>query len=181
MTNDQPATTTRKQVGTNLIIKSFRFYDALFAAAFLYAAVRLAMAEQRPELLVLFILPPVFALAVRLSPRSLRSSRVLASLFLGLLTLGDVAAWCGLRMPASGGAWAVLSEHQRGMLGWYVLVYLAFLFVVFPPVLFVRPLLQIQRGEKPYFSRFTCNLGIVAWLLITPLVVHAIVVGLSHK
>jgi hypothetical protein len=67
-----------------------------------------------------------------------------------------------------------LSAHEAGVLGWYVVVYFVFVFGVFPPVLFIRPLIDHHHHRKTYFSSFTCWLGIFAWFLVGPATVFLV-------
>jgi hypothetical protein len=140
--------------------------DLILFALFMVAVTHLFLARLNFRVIVLFLMPPALALAARRSPRW--STRLTAGIFLFLISIGDLAAFC---LPRLSHMFKELSPHEAGVLGWYALVYLGFVFGVFPPVMFIRPLMDRHYHRKTYFSPFTCWLGLFAWLVVGPAVV----------
>ena len=137
------------------------------AAAFLIAVIRLLLIWGIDlRTLVLFLFPPFVAVVFRYSDR--KSTQILASLFLTLVDFGVVIGPIPWFFPELLPIDARLSQADNRALGWYVSMYLFYIFVILPPFLFGRGLLS--RHRKPGdFSTFTNVLGLVAWLLIGPL------------
>jgi MFS family permease len=137
--------------------------DLILAALFLVAVTHLFLARLNFGVILLFLLPPAGALASRHSPRW--STRLMGSIFIFLISIGDCAA---LFLPRLGHVFKELSPHESGVLGWYVLIYFGFGLGIFPPVLFIRPLIDHYYHRTTYLSPFTCWLGLLAWLIVGP-------------
>ncbi len=148
-------------------LKLDKLLDYWLLGMFLLAVAQLLFVRGLDQgTLIVFLLPPSMAMVARAaSPR--RSTRVFAALFLTAVDLGEVVAlfpsW-SLRFQHD----SRLSPHANAVLGWYLLMYLLFVFCLFPPFLFGRGLVDKHRGCKDGFSRFTCILGLIAWLIMAP-------------
>jgi hypothetical protein len=140
--------------------------DAIYGIALLLVVAHLLIIRGNPLILVLFGLPLALAFAARCDPSSRRSTRIIASIFLALVAAGDLVAPF-VHLPGS--SFPGLSPAESRMLEWYLIAYLLFIFVVFPPVLFIRPLLDRRRGRPAFFSAFTCYLGLFAWVTTGPM------------
>jgi hypothetical protein len=139
------------------------------AAAFLIAVIRLLLIQGIAlSTLMLFLFPSFLAVAFQLSDR--RSTRVVATLFLTLVDIGVAIGPIPWVFPGLHPVDARLSQADNRTLAWYVLMYLLYIFAVLPPFLFGRGL--FSRKRKPGdFSTFTNVVGLVAWVLIGPLMV----------
>ncbi|HUB27376.1 MAG TPA: hypothetical protein VL992_18265 [Tepidisphaeraceae bacterium] len=149
----------------------FRLLDWLFVVVFLFAVAHICWSSRRIEWLLLCLLPPLGALAAVRSPNSRPSTKLTAALFLALISLGDVLA---LFNPSLGQPLPGISTHENVVLQWYIMVYLVYGFAVFPPILFIRPLVDRWRRRPTYFHSFTCYLGLLLWLFMGPGVVFLV-------
>ena len=89
----------------------------------------------------------------------------MAGIFLFLISLADFVAPL---LPRLGSNFKTLPRHEAAVLEWYQIVYIIFVIVVFPPMLFVRPLIDRRFGRPSYFSPITCYLGLLLWLMLAP-------------
>lgn len=130
--------------------------------------------------LILFLAPPTAALFWR-QHSTRQSTRVLCVLFLSLIDVGVALADVEALLPNLGGVDRALSPTHDRILTWYVLVYLLFLTLALPLVLFARGLLDHHSGRPAQFSKPTCVLGLFACLVVGPsmMAVSAATLGLS--
>lgn len=163
----QSESNAREHLLTRLRPKTWLGYWS--AAAFLIAVVRLLLIRGVGiNTLTLFLFPPFMAFAFQYSER--RSTRIVAALFLTLVDFGVAIGPIPWVFPNLHPIDGRLSPADNRTLGWYVLAYLIYIFAVLPPFLFGRGLLSRQRKPGD-FSTFTNVLGLVAWVLIGPLMV----------
>jgi len=133
-------------------------------AAFLLAVARLLLIRGlNAGSLILFLFPPLMALVFRGSDR--RSTRVMAALFLTLIDFGVLIGPIPWLFPGLQPIDRGLSATDNRVLAWYVGMYIFYLFVLLPPLIFGRGLLRRYR-RKGDFSTFTNVLGLVAWVIM---------------
>ena len=119
----------------------------------------------QPGILCLFLLPVLLALVSRSSERL--STRVVATGFLTLIDCGHLLAphpWLFPNLPQID---QNLGQADNRILGWYALMYLLYGFVIFPPFLFGRGILDRRTGRAE-FTLFTNVLGLVGWFVTAP-------------
>ena len=162
-------TTTQSSSFEKAIRTPFRIIDFCFVVSFLIAVVHVCWNERRIDWVFLFLVPPLWAWVWTRSPRSRLSTKLIAAVFLALISLGDVVA-C-FNVPV-GNHLSGLSRHENIVLEWYVLVYLLYLFALLPPVLFMRPLIDRWRQRATYFHPVTCCLGLLVWLIMGPFAIY---------
>lgn len=104
------------------------------------------------------------AAVVAADPDRAMVHRVLAGCFLATSTAAAVAgAWLdpfglGAGAESSGLDWQAAYTS-------YAAVLLCFFLIIWPPFLFVHQLVRRRRGDPEAFTRFTCYLGLFAWLV----------------
>jgi hypothetical protein len=163
----------------NAIRAPFRLLDFVFTIVFLFAVAHVCWNARRLDWLYLFLGPPLFALIAYRSPKSRWSTRLIAAIFLALISVGDIVAFFSDLHTAKN--FPGLSRHENFVLMWYVLIYMLYLFVIFPPVLFLRPLIDRWKGRPTYFHAFTCYLGLLTWLIMGPAVIYLLISALIYK
>jgi hypothetical protein len=153
--------------------------DISFAIAFLSAVAHLFLdSRDVTGVFWVFLFPPVACYLYAHSPRTRTSTKIVTTLFLAMIDCGDVMAWA---LPKLGkdrdtGLWS----HGTAILNWYMGCYLIFIFVILPPVLFIRPLIARYQRRSPEFSVVTCLLGLLLWVLMAPFTVETVVRFLIH-
>ena len=153
------------------ILKVFKpksLLDYWTAAMFLAAVIRLFIIKGLdPRTLLLFLVPPLIALANKAFSDRL-STRVLGAVFLTLIGFGVALGRVRSLFPNLCGVDPELSATDNRILTWYAIVYVLYLFSVVPLVLFIRGLIDHRRKRKAEFTKFTCILGLIAELIVGP-------------
>jgi hypothetical protein len=158
-----------------------RIHKWVLIAAFAMAVIHwFLLREGSLGALPLFVLPPTFAMLVAGAPAVSKVMRGLAWSFLCCLGMGIVISEFSGILPGMKSAPGLPAAEGR-MLGWYLMVYLAYVFVVWPPFLFVGQLMRRRRGDPKAFSRATCLAGLAAWLLMGSFTVRLIVETVVNK
>lgn len=139
-------------------------------AVFLAAVVRVFLLKGLDlRVFVLFLLPPFFAYIHALKSER-RSTQIVAAAFLTAIDFGIALApvtWLFPKLDLMGN----LSSHDNRLLSWYLVVYLLYVFEVLPLFLFIRTIRDHWLKRKAMLSKFTCILGLVAWLIIGPVMI----------
>ncbi len=128
-------------------------------------------------LVVMFVAPPVLAYAAAKGSDRL-STRLLGASFLTMMDLGEVIAAIDCLFPNLR-AMSQLSGTSGRFIAWYLVLYLTYPFCLMPPVFFIRDLRDRRQGRPALFSRFTCILGLSAWVIIGPPMIAVIVRALG--
>lgn len=137
------------------------------AIAFLIAVVRLFLLQGMDiRVLGVYLLPPLLAVGSTRSNRT--STRILGATFLTLVDFGLLIAPFEMIFPNLGRGGVPLPPHDVRILHWYLVIYLLFLFVIAPPFLFIRGLLDKHYHRQGGFSMFTCILGLITWAIVGP-------------
>jgi hypothetical protein len=149
------------------IFKPKSLQDYWTVATFLVAIVTLFVLRGMDlTILFFFLFPPFLAFFYR-SWSNRKSTRMLCMIFLTLLSAGITLAPIHQLFPNLGGVDSRLSPNHNRILSWYAVTYLLYM-IVLPTIFFLRALLDYYRGLIPQFSQFTCILGLLACLLLTP-------------
>lgn len=124
-----------------------------------------------PSIILMFVLPLMGAFAF--SESEIPSYRYSAIAFLALVNVGVVIArteWLfpDLEMDDQ------LPPVPNRILAWYGGLYLLYLFSVVPLVVFGGFLIQHSKGKNPGWSRFTCIIGLVLGLILTPFAIGSL-------
>jgi hypothetical protein len=142
--------------------------------AFIFAVGNLFLLQNADKsILILFLLPPLYAILVLGSPTSAFSKRALASLFLFCISVGIIIGPFHDILPNIN-KFPKLPLTQNRILSFYLDIYLLFLFAIIPPCMFVGSLLRHKQGQPAKFSKFTCYFGLFAWILLVPFLLHSL-------
>ena len=141
------------------------FHDYWSAAVFLAAVVELILLRGLDiRVLAFFLLPPLGALLWKFKGEY-PSTRITATAFLTLVSLGEFLKATPRLFPDLKGLEAGLSTGNARVLMWYCGVYCLFFFVVIPAVIFTRSLVRHYRGLKPEYRPWVCYLGLFTVLV----------------
>ena len=144
-------------------------HDYWAAVMFLLAVLQLLLLRGLSiGAMLLFLFPPTAAFLFH-AYADRKGSRVVASVFLTLIGIGVTVARVDWLFPEMGGVDARLPREADRILTWYTSVYLLFVFGLLPLFLFIRSLVDHHRKRPAQFSRPTCVLGLIAALLMAPI------------
>lgn len=155
------------------IVENFKpdsLLDCWTITVFLIAVITLfSLRGMEWRILFFFLFPPILAFFYQ-SRSSRKSTRILCTIFLTLLSAGITLAPIHQLFPHLKGVDPRLSREHDRILSWYGVIYLLYM-IVLPSMLFLRNWLDYYRDMNPQFSRFTCILGLLTILLLAPAVV----------
>ena len=173
--HDEPAPTVIKRITRriNLLWTAVAFFLAVIQACLVLSSMSLGA-------LALFVIPPVISFMIVISPGMTRMARFLASFILATVEAAVFLAPLTWVFP-NFSTKSPLPLEQARILGFYLMGWLFFIFVLLPPCIFGRSLIRRFQKKPASFSTFTCILGLFAWLLVGPVMTYFMMTTLMGR